>query len=77
MALDTQALIKHYQAGTFPVLRRLMDGGDVIGDAVDPDNRLLYVIRRGTVITVEYAQNQPVIFSRRKTASLPATVTGR
>ena len=63
---DSTALIKKYQAGDHPVLRRLLDGsGVVIGDAADEHNRLLYVIKRGNSITVEYAEGVRVAFDRR------------
>ena len=62
--IDKQALIKKYSSGDHPAIRLLFDGGEIIGDAVDENNRLYYVIQRGEIITVESAENQNVRFTR-------------
>jgi len=68
-----QQLLTRYGQPPYTIMRRLTDGGDVVGDGVTADNRLVYVIKRGEAISVEYAENQPVIVVQRPTMSRAAT----
>ena len=62
---DTTALLQRYGAPPYTVMATLQDGAEVVGDGVDQANRLLYVIKRGETLSVEYAENQPVVITRR------------
>lgn len=66
---NVEQVLKKYTTGTWPVIRQLQDGGEVIGDAVDENNALLYVIRRGDEITLEHAENQKVVYVQRRSVA--------
>lgn len=60
--MDTTKIITQYKNITTPIYR-LADGGLVIGEVVDDQNMLWYVVRRDKQITVETAINAPIIES--------------
>lgn len=61
--MDKVKLIDKYKKGEKPTRAhwRLKDGSIVIGEEVDEQNRLQYVIKRGNEIKIEYAgKHRPV-----------------
>jgi len=59
--MDKEKIIEKYKNIEQVQMHVLQDGRVVIGEEVDEENHLFYVIRDGDNYTVESAWNQPVI----------------
>lgn len=55
----------------------LKDGAMVVGEEVDDDNRLLYVIKKGNDITVDYASNHKPVSLLRAPKVETVTIKGK
>ena len=73
--LNEQQIIDTYRDA--PALYGLHDGRDVIGHEADAENRLVYVVRRGEEITLEYATDVQPIMTIVPTPGHSVTVTAR
>ncbi len=55
---STTVIEKHQHAKR---LYSLVGGGDVVGQEVDADNRLVYVIREGQTLRLAYAEDENIV----------------
>lgn len=55
-----QSIIDKYKNVT-TILYPVIGGGDVIGQEVSEDNRLIYIIRKDNRLFAEYAENIQVV----------------